>query len=128
MDEQIESIDDMPKFAKIVFAENVEVFWGEYTGLVSNGSEDSDYIVDQVKSFIGEVGATYIGSFGDGSIPITPEGPFVEASDKDPITVAWALNTIYDSGYEVYGDLPTMKDLGLDYSSNFDEDGNQIVR
>jgi hypothetical protein len=128
MDIQEESIDDMPKSARIVFAEDVEVLWQEYTGLVSNGSEDADYIVDQIKTFIGEVGSLYIGKLGYGSIPITPEGPFAESSDKDPITIAWALDTLYGSGYEVYGDIPSMKDLGLDYASNFDEDGNEIVR
>jgi hypothetical protein len=41
------------------------------------------------------------------------------------------LTTIFDRVGETvkfYGDVPSLKDLDLDYASNFDENGKPIIR
>ncbi len=95
------------------------VFWSETAGL--SGDEEVVFAITDLLDKALEV------SFTD-SIAVTPEGPFLEGSEYDGASVAWAVNFLYGTEPDIIGDLPSMKDLGLDYSSNFDEDGNPRVR
>ena len=64
-----------------------------------------------------------------GYIQVTPEGPSLPATVKNLYTVVWAFNELYkDEGVEVEGDAPTLADMGIDEASNYDENGNEIVR
>lgn len=62
-------------------------------------------------------------------IKVTPEGPYLPGSNSNLHTVVWAVTTLFDDqDIKFYGEVPSLKDLGLDYASNFDENGNQIIR
>lgn len=126
--EDTKDYEEMPLMARIKFKDDSTIIWDEYSGLTPDDSERAVQAVSEIKTFIDKMKEVYIDNYGLSSIPITPEGPFAKPSDTDPVIVAWTLKTLYDTEYEVSGDLPTMKDLGLDYNSNFDEDGNPIVR
>ena len=102
--------------------------WSAVSGLISNPElEESTDVVESIQEYLKTAVELY-GSYGYDSIPVTPEGPFLEGSTTDGASVSWALNTLYAGEFDVDGPLPTLKDLGLDYASNFDEDGNPLVR
>jgi hypothetical protein len=62
-------------------------------------------------------------------IKVTPEGPYLPGTNSNLYTVVWAVTTLFrDQDIKFYGEVPSLKDLGLDYASNFDENGNQIIR
>jgi hypothetical protein len=65
-----------------------------------------------------------------GRILVTPEGPVLDADVQDLRTVIWAAYDLYGSDFKikVEGNAPTLADMGLDEASNYDEDGNPIVR
>lgn len=47
-------------------------------------------------------------------LAVTPVGPFLIADITDPYTFVWAANSLYgDTGIEVEGVAPTMKEMGL---------------
>lgn len=102
--------------------------WTAFSGLISNPElEESTDVVESIQEYLKTAVELY-SSYGYDSVPVTPEGPFLEGSTTDAASVSWALNTLYPGEFEVNGPLPTLRDLGLDYASNFDEDGNQLVR
>lgn len=71
----------------------------------------------------------YAYSNGDQQFMVTPEGPSLPASLRSIYTVVWALLSIYDANeVEFIGDAPTLRDMGLDQASNFDSNGNPIIR
>lgn len=68
-------------------------------------------------------------SYGSSEVAATPEGPFLPGTTKNLYTVVWLFSTLYgDEKLTVSGDAPTLRDMGLDVSSNYDENGNEIVR
>lgn len=70
-------------------------------------------------------------SEGDDVIKVTPEGPYLPATLDNLYTVYWAVTTLFTAVGETvkfYGEVPSLKDLDLDYASNFDENGNPIIR
>jgi hypothetical protein len=82
-------------------------------------------IVNIITSFIETL------SEGRDTIKVTPEGPYLPATVNNLYTVFWAVTTIFDRVGETvkfYGDVPSLKDLDLDYASNFDENGKPIIR
>lgn len=102
--------------------------WSSVSGLIPNLElEESTDVVESIQEYLKTAVELY-GSYGYDSIPVTPEGPFLEGSITDGASVSWALNTLYAGEFEANGPLPTLKDLGLDYASNFDEDGTPLVR
>jgi len=117
--------DSLYAAGEIFLSDGIKIVWSEYTGLIPSNNEKSKAAVEEIRNVIAKFGSVYP---DPERIAITPEGPFMSAVDTDPVAVSYMLNLMYKDKYEVSGDLYTMKDLGLDYSSNFDEDGNQIVR
>lgn len=103
---------------------NAELSWSEFDGLLGVNKE-GEQIAQEVKDVIEIFAESYPDQV---SIPITPEGPFFEPVDTDPVAISWVFNLTYPGKYTFIGDLPTLKDLELDDSSNFDEYGNEIVR
>lgn len=102
--------------------------WSAISGLIPNPElEESDDVVESIQEYLKTAVELY-SSYGYDSVPVTPEGPFLEGSTTDGASVSWALNTLYPGEFEVNGSLPTLEDLGLDYGSNFNEDGSQRVR
>ena len=82
-------------------------------------------IINIINSFIETL------SEGRDTIKVTPEGPYLPATVDNLYTVFWAVTTIFDRVGETvkfYGDVPSLKDLDLDYASNFDENGKPIIR
>ena len=82
-------------------------------------------IINIINSFIETL------SEGRDIIKVTPEGPYLPATVDNLYTVFWAVTTIFDRVGETvkfYGDVPSLKDLDLDYASNFDENGKPIIR
>jgi hypothetical protein len=70
-------------------------------------------------------------SGGSDTLKATPEGPYLPGTIDNLYTVVWAVTDIFGAvGEDVkfYGEVPSLKDLDLDYASNFDENGNQIIR
>ncbi len=120
---------DSQLVAVVTFEDNSAKFlWDNVVGLQPFLElENSEEVVDSIKQFLFDALDTYA-SYGRRSIPVTPEGPFLSGETTDASSVAWALNTLYSGEYSTIGDLPTMKDLGLDYASNFNEDGSPRVR
>lgn len=97
--------------------------WDEVLGLEVNGSRHKKFVT-AVRDLL-KIAAE---SAGGGSYAVTPEGPFILADEHDAASISWAVDFLYGPKLDITGDLPTMEDLGLDYGSNFDEDGNEIVR
>ncbi len=126
-EEQEESLED--EVVIVTFKDGKAAFsWNKYAGLAPNTElEESNDVIESIKTYLDSAVELY-SSYGFNSIPVTPEGPFLEGSTNDAASVSWALNSIYPGEFDVAGELPTLKDLGLDYSSNFDEDGNPLVR
>lgn len=117
--------DSLYATGEIFIKDGIELVWSEYSGITPSDSEESRAAAEEIRSVI----STFRNFYSDTeSIAITPEGPFMSASEMDPVTVSYVLSLMYKDNYEVTGDLYTLKDLGLDYSSNFDEDGNPLVR
>ena len=70
-------------------------------------------------------------SEGRDTIKVTAEGPYLPATLDNLYTVFWAFTTIFDKvgeSVKFYGDVPSLKDLDLDYASGFDENGKPIIR
>jgi hypothetical protein len=68
-------------------------------------------------------------SYGQEEVAATPEGPFLPTTTKSLYTVVWLLYALYgDEKLNISGTAPTLRDMGLDLSSNYDENGNPIVR
>jgi hypothetical protein len=62
-------------------------------------------------------------------IKATPEGPYLPGTNNSLYTVVWAISTLFrEQNIKFYGEVPTLKELGLDYASNFDENGKPIIR
>lgn len=97
--------------------------WDEVQGLDVNGSKQEEFV-----TAIRDLLKIASESAGGMSYAVTPEGPFILADEHDAASISWAVDFLYGPKIDIKGDLPTMKDLGLDYASNFDEDGNEIVR
>jgi hypothetical protein len=71
----------------------------------------------------------YAYSNGEPQLMVTTEGPSLPASVKSIYTVVWALLSVYDANeVKFIGDAPTLRDMGLDQASNFDSNGNSIIR
>jgi hypothetical protein len=123
MEKELEKDSDYILSATIESKENdFFLIWDEASGL-SSASKD-EYVIGNIIFLLEK----FVESNGGRSIKVTPEGPFLEGSQYDAASVAWAINAIYGDEPTIKGDLPTMKDLGLDESSNFDENGNPLVR
>lgn len=91
--------------------------------LTPKEGENADLIAENVSRFI------YYSAPDRVTIPVTPEGPFLPATIENLYTVVWAIETLYyDAEISYSGDAPTMADMNLDEESNFDEDGNPLVR
>jgi len=68
-------------------------------------------------------------SYGTEEVAATPEGPFLPATTKNLYTVVWLIHELYgNEKIKISGTAPTLRDMGLDISSNHDENGNPIVR
>lgn len=120
MSDKLEETDDYVATAVIKsLVEDFTIYWNEFSGLTGDSKAVADIInlLDEALDANGGV-----------QISVTPEGPFLAGDEYDAASVAWAINFLYKSEVDVRGDLPSMKDLGLDYSSNFDEDGNELIR
>jgi len=62
-------------------------------------------------------------------IKATPEGPYLPGTNDNLYTVVWAVTTLFrEQNIKFYGEVPTLKELGLDYASNFDENDKPIIR
>jgi hypothetical protein len=123
MEKELEKDDDYLPSAIIESKENDFILiWDEASGLSSDAKDE--YAIENIILLLEK----FLESNGGRSIKVTPEGPFLEGSQYDAASVAWAINAIYGDEPTIKGDLPTMKDLGLDESSNFDKNGNPLVR
>jgi hypothetical protein len=68
-------------------------------------------------------------SYGSRDVAATPEGPFLPKTTKNLYTVVWLFSELYgEEKLTVSGEAPSLRDMGLDISSDYDENGNQIVR
>jgi hypothetical protein len=70
-------------------------------------------------------------SEGTDTIKVTAEGPYLPGTADNLYTVFWAVTSLFGAvgeSVKFYGEVPSLKELGLDYASNFDEDGNPIIR
>jgi hypothetical protein len=65
----------------------------------------------------------------DLDVAATPEGPFLPNTTKNLYTVVWLIYALYgEEKITISGSAPTLRDMGLDIASSYDENGNPIVR
>jgi hypothetical protein len=117
-----ESMYDM---GRIVLNDGVILLWSEYSGLIPDETDESKEMAEEIRSVISIFKEFYS---DESSVPITPEGPYMTLSETDPVTISYLVTKMYGENVQVMGDLYTLRELGLDYASNFDEYGNEIVR
>ena len=120
-----EQIEDWKEYNERVtfIVDEQEIFW-------TPGSDYLSAMPGTMASQIAESVEDLITALDDqGYIQVTPEGPSLPADVKNLYTVVWAFNELYkDEGVKVVGNAPTLEDMGLDEASNYDDNGNLIVR
>ena len=122
MAEELELEEDFLEALIVSKKDNFTVYWSETVGL--QAEDQYSYVLENIRTLF----SAGLEAYGDNSIEVTPEGPYLAGDEFDAASVAWAFNTIYGDDLEISGDLPTMFDLGLAPENNFDEDGNPLVR
>ena len=122
MEKDIEDEESFAEARILSKKDNFIIYWSETTGL--EAEEKYSYVLENIRTLL----SGGLEAYGGDSIQVTPEGPYLEGSEFDAASVAWAFSTIYGDDLEITGDLPTMFDLGLAPENNFDEDGNPLVR
>ena len=119
--------NDLKRFTepvRIKVGDQDSIYWNPDAPETSRLTGNPD-LVDLISSYIDAK------SKGSDTIKVTPEGPYLPATIDNLYTIFWAVNELFtalEEDVKFFGDVPSLKDLGLDYASNFDENGNPIVR
>ena len=119
--------DELKRFTepvRVKVGDSDSIYWNPDAPETSRLTGDPS-IINLVTSFL----ESY--SESEGMIKVTPEGPYLPATLDNMYNFFWAVTTLFDRLEEpvkFFGEVPSLKDLDLDYASNFDENGNQIVR
>lgn len=102
----------------------VTILWSPETGISSGEGFKDGLAAIALDSFI----TTYRQEYGP-EYSVTPEGPSLKTTPRDIYMVVWAINQLFDGGIlSATGDYPTLKDMGLTESSNYDENGKEVIR
>jgi hypothetical protein len=120
-----EIFEELPEYTEPVqiVIDGARIGWHPMLDTLSpDTNEYAQGLADSIEEFIAALAV-------NGYIRVSPEGPTLEASVRSLPTLIWAANSLYSElPIQVVGEAPTLEDLGLDAASNYDEDGNEIVR
>ena len=112
---QIDAGEDQPP---------VTLRWDPEEGVTPGDGFKDGLAAVTLKSFIDTYDIEYAGEYD-----VTPEGPTLKTNDRDIYMVSWAINSLFTGGVvDASADYPTLKDMGLTNSSNYDANGKEIIR
>ena len=98
--------------------------WAPETGITPGDGFKDELAAISLQSFID----TYDSEYG-GEYSVTPEGPSLRTNDRDIYMVSWAIQRMFVGGIvSATGEYPTLSDMGLTASNNYDDNGKEIIR
>jgi hypothetical protein len=117
--------EELPEYTEPVQIEidGFRIGWHPMLDTLSpDTNPDAEEFADSIEEYVSALAV-------NGYIRVSPEGPVLDGTVQSLPTVIWAAHSLYnDLPIRVVGTAPTLEDLGLDVASNYDEDGNEIVR
>lgn len=102
----------------------ITIKWSPESGISAGPGFKDGLAVTALDRFIQTYDLEYEGSYN-----VTPEGPTLKTNPTDIYMVSWAIHQLFEGGVvSAVGNYPTLRDMGLDEGSNYDDNGQQLIR